>query len=113
MAGLIVSWLSRAGKDELTRINPFVNCAAHVVPDLWLKLPLVDKPRNVALENQPRIQLGSIASSFVNVEKHLAISNLTSGFGLARGLCPLNKDRASGFQPCFKLRICDSRDVRH
>ncbi len=107
MASLIVSRLGRAGEDELTRINSFVDCPAHVVPDLWLELPLVDEPGGVALENQARIQFGSVACSLVNVEKHLAVGDLTGGFGLPAGLCSLDKDGAGCTQPFLQLRIRD------
>lgn len=88
MAGLIVSRLGRPGENELTWVDSFVDCSAHVVPDLRFELPLVDEPWGVALEHQPRIQFGGVASSLVDVEKHLAIGNLTSGFSLSAGLRP-------------------------
>jgi hypothetical protein len=69
MTSLVVSRLSGAGKDELTRIDSFVNCSPHMVPDLWCELPFVDEPGGVALENQARIQFGSVASSLVDIEE--------------------------------------------
>ncbi len=81
MASLIVSRLSRAGEDELARVDSFVDCPANVVPDLWLKLPLVDEPGGIALENQARIQFGSVACGPIDIEEHLAVGGLTSGFG--------------------------------
>jgi hypothetical protein len=105
MASLIVGWLGRAGEDELARIDSFVDCPAHVVPDPRLELPLVDEPGSVTLKNQARIQFGGVASCFVNVEQHLAVGDLTGGFGLPAGLRSLDKDRTGGMQPFPQLGI--------
>ena len=111
VAGLVVGRLGGAGEDELAGIAPFVDRAAHVVPDFRRELPLVDQPGDIAAEDQGGIQLRGIAGIFVDVEKHLAVGDLTSGFGLAACLWPLDKDRPSRFEPILEFPIRDSRCV--
>jgi hypothetical protein len=94
VSSLLVSWLGRPGEDELTWIHTFVNRATHVIPNLWLELPLVDESRSIALEDQSRTQLGGFTSRSVDVEENLALGNLASGFGLSTGLRPLKEDCA-------------------
>jgi hypothetical protein len=113
MAGLVVSRLGGTSENELTWIDSFVNRSADVIPDPWLELPLVDKSRDVAFQDQSRIHFGSVASSLVNVKQYLAAGDLTGGFGLSTSLSPLDEDRASSPQPFLQLRIRDSPGVFH
>src|SRR5680860_1076786 len=111
VAGLVIGRLGGAGQDELTGVNPIVDVAAYVVPDLRLELPLIDQPGDVAVEDQRGIEFGGVTSVLVDVEKHLALCDLASGFGLAAGLRSLDQDRASGFEPPLQLEIRDSKGV--
>jgi hypothetical protein len=95
VSSLLVSWLGGPGEDELTWIHTFVNRATNVIPNLWLELPLVDESWSVALEDQPRTQLGSFTGRSIDVEEHLALGNLASGLGLSTGLRALKEDCAS------------------
>ena len=53
--GNIIGWNRRTGEDEVASPGAVINGSANMVPDCWLRLPLVDQARSLPVQEQPGI----------------------------------------------------------
>jgi hypothetical protein len=111
MAGDLVPWRRGAREDELAILSPVVNGSADDVPDLWFALPLVDEPRNRAVEDQAGIDCRCSRSFNVDIEKDFASGKLSRGRGLAARFGALDHDCPHGIQGACDKLIGDPRVV--
>ncbi len=109
----IVGWNCRPREDEVASPGAVINGPAHMVPDHWLRLPLVDQARSLPIQEQPGIDGDCILDTRVCVHPNLARCYLAGHGSLAASSWTFDKNPSRGHEEFGQFLVSYAGKIGH
>ncbi len=113
VAGHIVSGYCRTRQDELSRRSSVIHRPSDMIPDVRLRLPLIDESWRLAAEHRIRVDANHAPGVPVNVKEYLAGGEVPAGGRFPARLGTLHYNRTGSGQSFGEFSVDNSGTVVH